>query len=136
MAPAPHRHQTAEARHRRAAFAQLQPDRHGSIELLGQAQHLLAPVLKGLAADAAGLGLQAGDQAAVIERVGQLVAGAGHGQIERQLKVDLEPLAQLPFLAQHPHMRPQAQATHHDAIKAVVAHSGRARWVNCRLPLA
>ena len=73
---------------------------------MGQIQHLLAVVLQGLAADRACLGLQANDQAAVVERVGQPIAAAGHRQIVGQLQIQLKPLAQVALVLQHAHMGP------------------------------
>jgi hypothetical protein len=83
--------------------------------------------------------LQRRDQLAVIERVGQVITAAGDAQINRQRQIKLEPLSQLSFVSEHPHVRPQPQPAHQDLIAGAPSsrgHNGRARWLKRRLPLA
>ena len=59
------------------AFTQFQPDRHVAVELLQQAEDLIAPVLQGEATDRARLTLQGLDRQAVVEAVLQHISGGG-----------------------------------------------------------
>ena len=60
--------------------------------------------------------LDLGDDRAVVDRVGQVVAGAGRGQVDVEIEVDLDRLGPLLLLGQHADERRQPEAAQLDPV--------------------
>lgn len=139
MPAPPHADDAIEAGNRRGALPQLQSGRHRPVQLLKPIEEALAVVLEGEASQLNGLLLQGLDRPAVIKAEGKIIAPTRGSEIKRQLEIELEPLSALPLEGQDPHMGPEPQLPHQDAVAGNHrsafghgAHKGRDRCRNWR----